>query len=331
MSLTFTPPQEIRTLGVLTSGGDAPGMNPAIRAVVRTARYHGLRVWGIRDGYDGLIRGEMLPLTERDVGGILQRGGTMLHSARSQAFRTPQGQREAIRQLNEHGIDALVVIGGDGSLRGAHALSQQGVPVVGIPASIDNDIWGTDMAIGVDTALNTIMDAVDKLRDTASSHQRAFLIETMGRDCGYLALMAGIISGAELVLIPERETTVEEVARAVEEAYRRGKTHCIILVAEGASIKTQDLARQLDAMDVGFRTRVTILGHIQRGGRPTAFDRILASRMGVAAVEFLLQGQWGVMTGLQGREIVPVLLEEVIRQSKRPRMEYYEMARMLAQ
>ncbi len=254
----------------------------------------------------------------------------MLHSARSQAFRTPQGQREAIRQLNEHSIDGLVVIGGDGSLRGAHALSQHGVRVVGIPASIDNDIWGTDMAIGVDTALNTIMDAVDKLRDTASSHQRAFLIETMGRDCGYLALMAGIISGAELVLIPEREITVEEVAHAVEEAYRRGKTHCIILVAEGANIKTQDLARQLDAMDVGFRTRVTILGHIQRGGRPTAFDRLLASRMGVAAVEFLVHGQHGVMTGLQGPEIVPVPLDNVVNNTKRPRMDYYNMARMLA-
>jgi len=205
----------VRAIGVLTSGGDAPGMNPAIRAVVRTALYHGIQVWGVREGFEGLIRGEMEPLSARDVGGILQRGGTMLYSARSKRFLTPEGQREAIRQMNERGIDGLAVIGGDGSMRGAYALHQQGVRVVGIPASIDNDIWGTNISIGVDTALNTILDAVDKLRDTASSHQRAFLIETMGRDCGYLALMAGIIGGAEMVLIPEVQITMEEVKMAI--------------------------------------------------------------------------------------------------------------------
>ena len=320
----------IRSLAVLTSGGDAPGMNPAIRAVVRTALHYGLRVWGVREGYEGLIQGDMDVLTARDVGGILQRGGTMLYSARSQRFRTPEGQREAIRQLNERGIDALVVVGGDGSMRGAYALHQQGVRVVGIPASIDNDVWGTNISIGVDTALNTIMDAVDKLRDTASSHQRAFLIETMGRDSGYLALMAGIIGGAEMVLVPEVEVSMDEVAEAVEDAYRRGKSHAIIIVAEGASIDIHDLARFLDERNVGFRTRITILGHIQRGGRPSAFDRLLASRMGVKAVEAAVAGGSGVMVALQGREMKLVALEEVVRRNRRANLEYYEMARMLA-
>jgi len=320
----------VRAIGVLTSGGDAPGMNPAIRAVVRTALYHGIQVWGVREGFEGLIRGEMEPLSARDVGGILQRGGTMLYSARSKRFLTPEGQREAIRQMNERGIDGLAVIGGDGSMRGAYALHQQGVRVVGIPASIDNDIWGTNISIGVDTALNTILDAVDKLRDTASSHQRAFLIETMGRDCGYLALMAGIIGGAEMVLIPEVQITMEEVAEAVEDAYRRGKSHAIIIVAEGASIDVHDLARFLDERNVGFRTRITILGHIQRGGRPTAFDRLLASRMGVGAAKALAQGQSGKMVALQGRQIDLVDLAEVGQRNRRANLEYYTMARMLA-
>jgi 6-phosphofructokinase 1 len=232
--------------------------------------------------------------------------------------------------LGRDEVDYVIVIGGDGSLRGAHALAQQGAHVVGIPASIDNDIWGTNMAIGVDTALNTIMDAVDKLRDTASSHQRAFLIETMGRECGYLAVMAGIIGGAETVLIPEVETTMEEIANSVEDAYKRGKTHAIIIVAEGPKIKIQDLARYLDEADVGFKTRITILGHIQRGGRPTAFDRLLASRMGVRAVEAAVSGQFDVMVGLHGREMVLVPLQDVVSRQRRANMEYYTMARMLA-
>jgi len=326
----MTKISEIERIAVLTSGGDASGMNPAIRAVVRTALAHNLEVYGVESGYEGLIHGAFTRLDARDVGGIMQRGGTMLLTARSKEFRTEQGQRKAIHQLNKHGIDALVVIGGDGSLRGAHVLARQGVNIVGIPASIDNDIWGTNMAIGVDTALNTIMDAVDKLRDTASSHQRAFLIETMGRECGYLAVMAGIIGGAETVLIPEVETTLEEVAHAVEDAYKRGKTHAIIIVAEGAHIKIQDLAHYLDQADVGFKTRVTILGHIQRGGRPTAFDRLLASRMGVHAVEAAVNGRFDVMVGLKGREMVLMSLEEVVNRQRKANMEYYTMTRMLA-
>jgi 6-phosphofructokinase 1 len=227
-------------------------------------------------------------------------------------------------------MDALIVIGGDGSLHGAQVLHEQGVKVVGVPASIDNDIWGTNIAIGVDTAMNTIMDAVDKLRDTASSHSRAFLVETMGRNSGYLAVMAGIVCGAEVVLIPEVKVEIEDVANMVEEAYKRGKTHSIIINAEGSGHRTVELAKALDNMDVGFTTRVTILGHIQRGGTPTAYDRLVASRMGVKAVEALLEGQSGVMTGLKGRGIDFVPIADVIANKRTVNMEYYEMARVLA-
>jgi 6-phosphofructokinase 1 len=305
-------------------------MNSCIRAIVRTALYNNLEVIGIREGFYGLVHGDMGALEARDVGGILQRGGTVLGTARSPEFHEKKGQMEAVRQLKEAGIDALVVIGGDGSMRGAQALVELGFPVVGAPCSIDNDIWGTNMAIGVDTALNTIASAIDKLRDTASSHRRAFLIEVMGRGCGYLAVMAGVIGGAEMVLIPEAEATIEEVARVVQEAYKRRKTHAIVVVAEGASIKIQDLAQTLDEMDVGFTTRVTILGHIQRGGRPTAFDRLLATRLGVKAVEALLDGQSDVMMALQGRHIVGVPLGDVVSKQREANLEYYEMAKMLA-
>lgn len=318
------------TLGVLTSGGDAPGMNAAIRAVIRTAMANNARVMGIVNGYEGLVSGEFRPMGARDVGGILQRGGTVLQTRRSQRFQEPKGQREAIRRMNEAGIDGLIVVGGDGSLRGAHALATQGVKVIGVPASIDNDIWGSDMAIGVDTALNTIMEAVDKLRDTASSHSRAFLIETMGRNSGYLAVMAGIVCGAEMVLIPEVPFTVEEVAHSMENAYMRGKTHAIVIVAEGASIRTTDLARIIDEMDVGFKTRVTILGHIQRGGRPTAFDRLLAARLSAKAVELLLEGKTDVMVGLKSTEVVDVSLEDVITHQRPATLSYYEMSKMLS-
>lgn len=305
-------------------------MNAAIRAVVRTAMANNAKVLGIVNGYEGLVTGEFRPMGARDVGGILQRGGTILQTRRSERFKDPKGQREAIRRMNEAEINGLIVIGGDGSLRGAQALTTQGIKVVGIPASIDNDIWGSDMAIGVDTALNTIMEAVDKLRDTASSHSRAFLIETMGRNSGYLAVMAAIVCGAEIVLMPEVPSTVDEIASAVEDAYRRGKTHAIIMVAEGANIRTTDLARIIDEMDVGFKTRVTILGHIQRGGHPTAFDRLLAARMGTKAVELLLNGESNVMVGLTGMGITPVSLDEVTSHSRSAALDYYEMAKMLA-
>jgi 6-phosphofructokinase 1 len=315
----------VEKIGVLTSGGDAPGMNPCIRAVVRTARHHGLNVAGIIEGYNGLIHSDMRPLTSRDVGGIIQQGGTVLRTARSEEFRTKKGQREAIREMNEEGIDGLIVIGGDGSLKGAHALASQGVPVVGVPASIDNDIWGTNMSIGVDTALNTIIGAVDKLRDTASSHNRAIIVETMGRNCGYLALMGAVISGAEMVLLPEHEVELQSVADMIENSYIRGKNHAIILIAEGATIRAGDLAEKLEEMDVGFKTRVTILGHVQRGGQPSAFDRMLATRLGVRAVEALVAGETDVMVGLQGREIELVPLETVISKTRSPNLAYYDM------
>jgi 6-phosphofructokinase 1 len=315
----------VEKIGLLTSGGDAPGMNPCIRAVVRTARAHNLQVAGIIEGFNGLLHGEMRVLNSRDVGGIIERGGTVLKTARSDEFRTKKGQREAIREMNEEGIDGLVVIGGDGSMRGAHALATQGISVVGVPASIDNDIWGTDMSIGVDTALNTIIDAVDKLRDTASSHNRAFIVETMGRNCGYLALMGAVISGAEMVLLPEHEVELQKVADMIENSYVKGKNHAIILVAEGSAVSAAELAEELEEMDVGFSTRVTILGHIQRGGKPTAFDRLLATRFGVRAVEALLEGSTDVMVGLKGKEIDLVPLDVVTTKINSPDMAYYDM------
>jgi 6-phosphofructokinase 1 len=320
----------IATIGVLTSGGDAPGMNAAIRAVVRTAMVNNIKAIGVINGFQGLVNGEFRVMGARDVGGILQRGGTILQTSRSQRFMEPAGQRDAIRKMNEAGMDALIVIGGEGSMNGAYALHQQGMKVMGIPGSIDNDVWGTNLSIGADTALNTIMDAIDKLRDTASSHSRAFLIETMGRNCGFLAVMAGIACGAEVVLIPEVPITVEEVATAVENAYKRGKTHAIIINAEGSSIRTTDLSDAINQLDVGFRTRMTILGHIQRGGSPTAYDRLLASRMGVKAVEALLEGTYGMMAGLKGRGIAFTSLEEVISNKRQVNMEYYHMAKVLA-
>jgi 6-phosphofructokinase 1 len=297
---------------------------------VRTALTNNINVIGINHGYEGLLNGEFHPMGVRDVGGILQRGGTVLLTSRSKRFMEPAGQRDAIRRMNEAGMDALIVIGGEGSMNGAYALSKQDIKVIGIPGSIDNDIWGTNIAIGTDTAMNTIMEAVDKLRDTASSHQRAFLIETMGRNCGYLAVMAGIVCGAEMVLIPEMPVNVDEVVASVEDAYRRGKTHAIIINAEGSGLRTTDLADKIDSMDVGFKTRVTILGHIQRGGSPTAYDRLLASRMGVKAVEALMEGRHGVMTGLKGKGVEFIPLLDVISNKRKVNMEYYHMTKVLA-
>lgn len=305
-------------------------MNPFIRAVVRTASANNIRVLGVEEGYEGLIHGKFRPLGVREVGGILQRGGTILQTARSREFRETAGQSEAVRQINNAGIDALIVAGGDGSLSGAQKLASKGISVIGVPASIDNDIYGTDMCIGVDTALNTIVDAIDKLRDTASSHNRAFLVETMGRESGYLAVQAGIVTGAELTLIPEMKTPPSEVAKAIEEAYRRGKTHAIIVVAEGYSPHTAELGANIDAMDIGFTTRVTILGHVQRGGKPTAFDRMLATRFGVKAVELLLEGNTNVMVALVGNKIQAIPIEDVIKNKKKLPKDYIDMARMLA-
>jgi 6-phosphofructokinase 1 len=321
----------MQKVAVMTSGGDASGMNAAIRAVVRTGLEYGIQVFGIRHGYTGLMEGDMYLLTSREVSGILQRGGTVLQSARNEEFKTPQGQKRALRRLNEKGIEGLVVIGGDGSLRGGLALHKQGFPVVGIPASIDNDINGTNMSIGVDTALNTILDSLDRLRDTASSHTRAFLIEVMGRKCGYLALMASILGGAEIVSTPENEISMDDIAAALSDAYVRGKSHAVAVIAEGVSYKTTDLAAYLDENpNVGFEVRLTILGHIQRGGSPTAFDRLLATRMGLRALEALGAGESGVMVGLDGRDISTVPMEVATSKTRPINEKYFEMARILS-
>lgn len=317
-------------IGVLTSGGDAPGMNPCIRAVVRTALAHDLQVMGVEDGFEGLIHGRFKQMDARDVGGILQRGGTILQTARCDDFLQAKYQVEAIRAINDAALDGLVVIGGDGSLHGAQILVDRGLAVVGVPASIDNDIFGTDMCIGVDTALNTIVDAIDKLRDTASSHNRAFLVETMGRESGYLAMEAGIVTGAEMVLVPEVVTDVQKVAQVVEAAYQRGKSHCILVVAEGAKPPINELAEQINAMELGFSTRVSILGHIQRGGKPSAFDRLLASRLGTKAVEYLLEGKTGVMAALVGSHVRAVPFEHVFSQRKSLPTDQFQMAQTLA-
>lgn len=313
----------------MTSGGDAPGMNAAIRAVVRTGVSYGLEVYGIRQAYRGLANGEFDRMDSRDVAGIIQRGGTILQTARLPEFSQQNVQRKAIRNLAERGIDGLIVIGGDGSLTGALALHRQGVRVVGIPGSIDNDIWGTDTSIGVDTALNTILGAIDRLRDTASSHQRVFLVEVMGRRCGHLAMTAGLVTGAEVVLIPERDSTLDELGKAVEEAYVKGKAHGMIVVAEGANLTCGQIADYLTQHDIGFEVRITILGHVQRGGGPTAFDRLLATRMGVAAVQALNEGRSGLMITLNGTAIGEAMLEEVIGKQRPINPQFVELEQIL--
>ncbi len=320
----------MKRIAVMTSGGDAPGMNAAVRAVVRAGLDHDVEVFGIRQAYQGLLAGDMALLTSREVSGILQRGGTILQTARNDEFKTAPGQRKGKRRLNEHGIEGVIVIGGDGSLRGALALHRMQVPVIGIPASIDNDIWGTDTSIGVDTALNTILDAVDRLRDTATSHNRAFVVEVMGRDCGYLAVMAGILGGAEIVVTPENGVTMEKIAIALEDAYVRGKSHAIAILAEGAPYQGPELAQFLEQKHIGFEIRLTILGHTQRGGSPTAFDRLLATRMGVYAVDLLLAGESGVMVSRLGREQKPVPLAESTARTRQITPEYFDLARVLS-
>ena len=320
----------IKRIGVLTSGGDAPGMNACVRAVVRTATFHGVEVMAIHEGYQGMIRGEIKMMSTREVGGIIQQGGTIIQTARSQEFRTKQGQREAVRELNENGIDGVVVIGGDGSLNGASTLASYGVQVIGVPASIDNDIYGTEMSIGVDTALNTIIHAIDQLRDTASSHNRAFLVETMGRNCGYLAQVSAIISGAEMVLLPGIDVDIQAISKLIENSYIKGKNHAIIVVAEGAPFSATEIAKQLKDLDVGFRTRVTILGHIQRGGRPSAFDRLLGTRLGVKAVEALIAGESDKMIGLQSGDMVLIPLQEVVTKSITIHEKFIELFKRVA-
>lgn len=308
----------IKCIGILTSGGDAPGMNAAIRAVTRSAIYNGLTVKGIYRGYKGLITGEIQEFKTQNVSNIIQQGGTILKTARCQEFKTPEGRKIAYETMQREGIDALVVIGGDGSLTGARLLAQEfDVPCIGLPGTIDNDLYETDTTIGYDTALNTILDAVDKIRDTATSHERLFFVEVMGRDAGFLALNGAIAAGAEAAIIPEFNTEVDQLEEFIKNGFRKSKSSSIVLVAEseitgGAMHYAERVKNEYPQYDV----RVTILGHLQRGGKPTAHDRIIASRMGVASIQALMEGQRNVMIGIENDQIVYVPFTKAIKNDK---------------
>ncbi len=308
----------MKRYAVLTSGGDAPGMNAAIRSVVRCGIANGWEMYGVRNGYAGLITNNIFSLGVRDVGGIMQKGGTILGSARSLEFKTIDGQRQAIRTLNSNGIDGLFVIGGNGSQTGSCMLSKLNFPVVGIASTIDNDLFGSDITIGVDTALNIALEAVDRLKVTDSSHQRAFLLEVMGRDCGYLALMTALAGGAEAVIIPEVKVSPEAIAMSLSHAYEKGKAHAIVIVAEGAEYNAEKLSAYFKEHQerLGFDLRIAILGHIQRGGTPSAYDRILGSRLGAGAVEAMASGNNGVLSGWINSQIAFTPLETVVNTKK---------------
>jgi len=322
----------VKRIAVLTSGGDAPGMNAAIRAVVRTGIDRGWEVYGVQHGYKGLLTDDLTLLGARDVGGIIQKGGTFLGSARCLEFKTEEGRQKALRTLAQFGIEGLVVIGGNGSQTGAYTLSRLGFPVVGIASTIDNDLYGSEITIGVDTALNIALDAIDRLKVTASSHQRAFMVEVMGRNCGYLALMASLSGGAEAVIIPEVETDPEALAHELRQSYERGKPHALVVVAEGARYNAEALSRYFreHSHRLGFDIRVTTLGHVQRGGAPGAFDRLLATRLGAAATDHLARGQTGVLVGLMKGEIGATPLAEVVASRKPLDLRLFELAKVLA-
>jgi 6-phosphofructokinase 1 len=323
----------MRRIAVLTSGGDAPGMNAAIRAVVRQVIASGGEAFGVRHGFHGLLAGEIVPLGPRDVGGIMQLAGTVLGSSRSEDFRRPDGAARAIAVLDGHGIGGLIVIGGSGSQSGSFQLASAGLPVVGVASTIDNDLVGSDITIGVDSALNVGLEALDRLRVTASSHNRAALVEVMGRQCGYLALQLGITGGAEAIVIPEAELDPAEVADVLQCAFDRGKAHAIVVVAEGAHNNAARMVPffRLNRQRFGFELRATILGHVQRGGTPTHFDRLLGTRLGTAAVECLVRGEAGVLVGLGGRDVVATPLADVVGRTKPLDLSLLEMARLLAQ
>ena len=322
----------ITKVGVLTSGGDSPGMNAAIRAVVRTGIFCGLDVYGIYRGYEGLIDNQIEPMTSSSVSNIIQRGGTILKTARSKRFMEYEGRLQAYRNLQEQGIEGLVVIGGNGTFTGAWEFDKEfNFPVIGLPGTIDNDLYGTDATIGFDTAVNTVVEAADKIRDTANSHERLFFIEVMGRDAGFIALRSGIACGAEFILVPETTTYIDNLARLLKHDWRRSKTSGIVIVAEGddAGGATEIAAKvkeKLPEMDA----RVTILGHIQRGGPPSASDRMLASTLGYAAVKGLLEGHRGVMAGIVNKELVYTPFEKAIKHNKDLNRELLEMSRILA-
>lgn len=307
-----------KCIGVLTSGGDAPGMNAAIRAVTRSAIYNGLEVKGIYRGYKGLVTDEIIDFKTENVSNIIQQGGTILKTARCDEFKTTEGRNAAYLNMQKHGIDSLIIIGGDGSLTGARIFAEEyDVPCIGLPGTIDNDLFGTDSTIGYDTALNTILECVDKIRDTATSHERLFFVEVMGRDSGFLALNGAIAAGAEAAIIPERDTEVDQLEELIQNGFRKSKNSSIVLVAEGKKLGgAMHYAERVKKEYPNFDVRVSILGHLQRGGRPSAYDRILASRMGAASIEALLEGQRNVMVGIHDDEMVYVPFSKAIKKDK---------------
>jgi len=322
----------MKKVAVLTSGGDAPGMNAAIRAVVRKGLEENYEIYGVRYGYQGLVNDELRRLKARDVGNIIQQAGTMLGSMRCKEFETEAGMNRALKTIEKHQLDAVIVIGGNGSQTGAKVLSEKGVKVVGIASTIDNDLPGSEITIGVDTALNVALEAIDRLRVTASSHKRATLVEVMGRDCGYLALKAGLTGGAEAIVIPEVEVSKEEVAQVISNAYKRGKTHSLVVIAEGATNNAETLHDYLTTRqdEIGFELRTTILGHVQRGGKPTAFDRMLGTRLGAGAIDALAAEKNAVLIGWQQGTPQATPYETLFEQKKNLKLENLELARILA-
>ena len=319
----------IKKIGVLTSGGDAPGMNAAVRGVVRTALSEGLEVYGVQDGYLGLYEGRIVKLDRSSVSDVINKGGTFLGSARFPEFREVEVREQAIKNLQQHGIDALVVIGGDGSYMGAKKLTEMGYPCIGLPGTIDNDIAGTDYTIGYLTALNTVIDAIDRLRDTSSSHQRISIVEIMGRHCGDLTLMAAIAGGCEYIITPETGLDKEKLIRNIQDGIKKGKKHAIITLTE-LMMDANELAKEIEAA-TGRETRATVLGHIQRGGRPSAFDRVLASRMGNYAVHLLIEGHGGRCVGIVKEQLVHHDIIDAIENMKRPvRNDLYQVAEELS-
>ncbi|MGJ3233962.1 6-phosphofructokinase [Marivirga sp.] len=319
-------------IGVFTSGGDAPGMNAAIRAVVRAGIFYNKEIVGIYRGYEGMIEGDFEEMDVRSVANILQRGGTMLKSARSKEFRTPEGRKKAFEQLKKHNIDGLIGIGGDGSFTGMHHLFlEHGLPYICIPGTIDNDIPGTDYTIGYDTATNTAVEAIDKIRDTALSHNRLFFIEVMGRDSGYIAISSGIAGGAVSIIIPEEETSIDELVEKLNRGGKKKKTSSLVIVAEGGkSGSAMEIAQKVKEKSSYFDTKVTILGHLQRGGTPTYFDRVLASKMGVAAIEGLDQGKTDVMVGIRHHDIIFNKFDDIMNQPKDIHKDDLRIAKILS-
>ena len=322
----------MRNLAVLTSGGDAPGMNAAIRAVIRTGQSRGINTWGVYQGYSGLIEGNFKRLGARDVSSIIQRGGTALGSARCPEFQTEEGVELAIRRMRGAGIDGLIVIGGNGSQTGANALRKMDFPVVGVASTIDNDLFGSDITIGVDTALNVALNAIDNLKVTASSHRRALFVEVMGRKCGYLALMAGIAGGAEAIVLPEVVVVPEQLAERIQDVYQRGKPHAIVVVAEGAKYNAEGICQYFKDHDLlcGYEFRPTVLGYVQRGAVPTCADRLLGTRLGSEAAEQIIDGNQGVLVGVSGGALITTPLEEVVVGKKPLDPWFLKAAEMLA-